>query len=100
MPRRERTERGRIEVVLPDGVVLRIDAGGGPAPPAALCFYSRDRGGAHPAMHLARYSGIFQADASAGFNDLYHPGRQPSPMIEAACWAHGRRKLFRQAQVA
>lgn len=26
-PRREQTERGRIEVVLPDGVVLRIDAG-------------------------------------------------------------------------
>jgi transposase len=26
-PRRERTRSGRIEVVLPDGVVLRIDAG-------------------------------------------------------------------------
>ena len=26
-PRRERTQSGRIEVVLPDGVVLRIDAG-------------------------------------------------------------------------
>jgi transposase len=73
---------------------------GGSAPPAALFFYSRDRGSAHPARHLAGYSGIFQADAYAGFNDLYHPGRQPSPMTEAACWAHGRRKLFAQAQLA
>lgn len=30
-PRRERTRSGRIEVVLPDGVVLRIDAGVGTA---------------------------------------------------------------------
>jgi len=73
---------------------------GGPAPPAALFHYSRDRGGAHPARHLTGYSGIFQADAYAGFNDLYHPGRQPGPLTEAACWAHGRRKLFAQAQLA
>lgn len=72
---------------------------GGPAPPAALFHYSSDRGGAHPARHLAGYSGILQADAYAGFNDLYHPGRQPGPMIEAACWAHGRRKLFSLAEV-
>ena len=72
----------------------------GPAPPAALFHYSRDRGGEHPARHLAGYSGILQADAYAGFNDLYHPGRQPGPVTEAACWAHGRRKLFAQAQLA
>jgi transposase len=30
-PRRERTQSGRIEIVLPDGVVLRIDAGVSPA---------------------------------------------------------------------
>jgi transposase len=63
---------------------------GGLAPPAALFFYSRDRGGAHPVRHLAGYSGILQADAYAGFNDLYHPGRQHGPLTEAACWAHGR----------
>ena len=54
---------------------------GGPAPPAALFFYSRDRGGEHPAWHLARYSGIIQADAYSGFNDRYHPGRKPGPII-------------------
>jgi transposase len=73
---------------------------GGPAPPAAIFFYSRDRGGEHPCRHLAGYAGILQADAYAGFNDLYHPARTPGPITEAACWAHGRRKLFVLADVA
>ena len=73
---------------------------GGAAPPAAIFFYSRDRSGEHPCRHLAGYAGILQADAYAGFNDLYHPARQPGPIIEAACWAHGRRKLFVLAEVA
>ena len=67
---------------------------GGPAPPAAVFFYSRDRGGEYPNRHLAAYAGILQADAYAGFNDLYAAGRQPGPITEAACWAHGRRKFF------
>jgi hypothetical protein len=62
--------------------------------------YSRDRRGEHPNKHLAGYAGILQADAYAGFNDLYHPGRRPGPLTEAGCWAHGRRKLFDLAQVA
>jgi transposase len=62
--------------------------------------YSRDRGGEHPCRHLAGYAGILQADAYAGFNDLYHPARTPGPITEAACWAHGRRKLFVLADVA
>jgi transposase len=73
---------------------------GGAAAPAAMFFYSRDRGGEHPARHLAGYAGILQADAYAGFNDLYHPARRPGPITEAACWAHGRRKLFVLADVA
>jgi transposase len=73
---------------------------GGPAEPAAIFFYSRDRGGEHPCRHLAGYSGILQADAYAGFNDLYDPGRKPAPITEAACWSHGRRKLFVLAEVA
>ena len=40
---------------------------GGPAPPAALFYYSPDRRGEHPQEHLARYAGILQADAYAGF---------------------------------
>jgi transposase len=73
---------------------------GGPSPPAALFYYSRDRRGEHPRQHLRAYSGILQADAYDGFNDLYLPGRKPGPIIEAACWAHGRRKLFVLADVA
>lgn len=72
----------------------------GPAPPAAMFRYSRDRTAEHPKRHLAAYGGILQADAYAGFNDLYAPGREPGPISEAACWAHGRRKLFKLAEVA
>jgi transposase len=73
---------------------------GGAAAPAALFFYSRDRSAEHPNRHLAGYAGILQADAYAGFNDLYHKLRQPGPVTEAACWAHGRRKFFRLAEIA
>jgi transposase len=73
---------------------------GGPAPPAALFYYSPDRGGEHPRRHLADYAGILQADAYAGFNDLYERGRRPGPIAEAACWAHGRRKFYVLADVA
>jgi transposase len=72
---------------------------GGPAPPAAMFRYSRDRTAAHPNQHLAGYAGILQADAYAGYNALYEPDRKPGPIIEAACWAHSRRKLFELAEL-
>ena len=71
----------------------------GRAAPAAMFYYSPDRGGEHPKTHLADYSGLMQADAYAGFNGLYIAGRKPGPIIEAACWAHGRRKLFELAEL-
>ena len=67
---------------------------GGPAPPAALFFASPNRNGEHPRRHLSSYVGILQADAYAGYNDLYDPARPIGPVTEAACWAHGRRKFF------
>jgi transposase len=73
---------------------------GGPAPPAAVFFYSPDRAGIHPAEHLAGYRGILQADAYAGFNELYRPDRKGGPITEAPCWAHARRKLFELADIA
>jgi transposase len=73
---------------------------GGPAPPAAMFRYSRDRTAEHPNRHLAGYAGILQADAYAGYNALYEADRRPGPISEAACWAHGRRKLFELAEVA
>ncbi len=72
---------------------------GGPAPPAAMFRYSRDRTAEHPNRHLVGYAGILQADAYAGYNGLYASGRKPRPISEAACWAHGRRKLFKLAEV-
>ncbi len=72
---------------------------GGHDPPAAAFFYSRDRGGEHPGRHLAGYAGILQADAYAGFGELYDHRRKPGPVTEAACWAHGRRKFFVLAEL-
>jgi transposase len=73
---------------------------GGAAAPAAVYFYSPDRGGEHPERHLAGYAGILQADAYAGFNAVYKPDRKPGPIIEAGCWAHARRKFFELADIA
>jgi transposase len=72
---------------------------GGPDPPAAVFFYSPDRGAEHPEQHLAGYAGLMQADAYAGFNRLYGAGRKPGPIVEAACWAHARRKFFDLARL-
>ncbi len=73
---------------------------GGKDPAAAIYYYSPDRGGAHPRSHLADWTGLMQADAFAGFAALYAPERKPNAIIEAACWAHGRRKFFELADVA
>jgi transposase len=72
---------------------------GGSDPPAALFFYSRDRSGSHPELHLKTYAGPMQADAYAGFNRLYEPTRKPGPVMEVACWAHARRKFFDLARI-
>jgi len=72
---------------------------GGEAAPAALFYYSPDRGAVHPEKHLAGYSGLMQADAYSGYNGLYVSNRKPGLIIEAACWAHGRRKFFELAEL-
>jgi transposase len=60
------------------------------APPAVWYRYSPDRQGIHPREHLAHYSGILQADGYAGYSAIYETGR----VVEAACWAHARRKFY------
>ena len=62
----------------------------GKAEPAVWFQYSADRKGDHPARHLSGWGGVLQADAFAGYNQLYADGR----IIEAACWSHARRKLW------
>ena len=52
----------------------------------------RRRKGEHPRRHLANSSGILQADAYAGFRELYEPRADGSLQFrDAACWAHLRR---------
>ena len=69
---------------------VRDDRPAGSEEAAAVWFaYSPDRKGEHPAGHLQNYVGILQADGYAGFNKLYEKGC----IVEAACWAHVRRKF-------
>ena len=72
----------------------------GPAPPAAVFYYSRDRRGEHPTAHLRGWAGVLQADAYSGYGELYAAQRQPAPVLEAACWAHARRKFFVLADIS
>ena len=58
--------------------------------PAVWFAYSPNRKGEHPQRHLAKFEGILQADAFAGFNKLYQGGT----IQEAPCMAHIRRKFF------
>jgi transposase len=62
--------------------------------PAVWFAYSPDRKGEHPEQHLREFRGTLQADAYAGFNQLYQDGR----IQEAACWAHVRRKFYDLAE--
>jgi transposase len=62
---------------------------GSKTPPAAFYRYSPDRKGEHPQQHLKSFRGVLQADGYAGFNELYR-----GDIVEAACWAHARRKFF------
>jgi transposase len=63
---------------------------GDTAAPAVWFAYSPDRKGEHPDQHLRKFHGTLQADAYAGFHQLYENGR----IQEAACWAHVRRKFY------
>jgi transposase len=59
-------------------------------PPAVWYRYSPNRKGEHPQTHLRHFRGVLQADAYAGFGPLYETGK----IVEAACWAHARRKFY------
>jgi transposase len=91
-PGRGRTREGRLWVYVRDG----RPAGDAKAPPAACYLDSPDRKGAHPRAHLQDFAGVLHADGFAGFNDIYRArGLDGTPrVLEAACWAHVRRKFF------
>lgn len=84
-PGRGRTKTGRLWTYVRDD-----RPAGSRAPPAVWYRYSPDRKGEHPRAHLTAFRGILQADGYAGFGALYQDGR----IVEAACWAHVRRKFY------
>jgi hypothetical protein len=61
----------------------------GEVAPAVWFAYTPDRKGEHPQRHLEHFTGVLQADGYAGFAKIYDGGR----VLEAACWAHVRRKF-------
>ena len=90
-----KTVTGRVWVYVRDDRPF-----GGPAPPAALFYASRDRTAEHAERHLADWTGILQADAYSGYGRLYAPDRSPGPLTQALCWSHARRKFFELADIA
>ena len=84
-PGRGVTKTGRL------WTYVRDDRPAGSTDAAAVWFqYSPDRKGERPAAHLKNFAGILQADGYAGFDQLYARG----DIVEAACWAHVRRKFY------
>jgi transposase len=84
-PGQGRTKTGRLWTYVRDD-----RPAGDAAAPAVWFAYSPDRGGEHPLGHLRTFRGALQADAYAGFNELYKEDR----IQEVACWAHVRRKFY------
>jgi transposase len=90
-PGRKKTKTGRLWVAVRDERPW-----GSAIPPAVSYLYSPDRKGEHARTLLEGCSGFLHADGYAGFEKLYAPDpRTGKPgLIEVACWAHARRKLF------
>ena len=84
-PGRGSTKTGRLWTYVRDD-----RPAGSQAPPAVWFQYSPDRKGERPRTHLRSFHGILQADGYAGFDQLYEGGT----IVEAACWAHARRKFY------
>jgi transposase len=84
-PGNGRTKTGRLWTYVRDD-----RPSGDTAAPAVWFAYSPDRKGENPRQHLKLYKGALQADAYAGFQQLYESGT----IVEVACWAHTRRKFY------
>ena len=84
-PGRRVTKTGRLWTYVRDDRPAGSDDA-----PAVWFQYSPDRKGERPVAHLKNFAGILQADGYAGFDQLYARG----DIVEAACWAHVRRKFY------
>ena len=90
-PGRGKTKTGRLWVAVRDERPW-----GSTVPPAIFYRYAPDRKAEQAEALLENCHGFLHADAYAGFNNLYRPDPQTghSRLIEVACWAHARRKLY------
>lgn len=83
-PGKGRTQVGRYWTYVRDGRAWNEQA-----PPAVWLQYSEDRKSIHPTSHLRHFKGALQADAYAGYNDVYR-----NNVTFVACMAHVRRKFY------
>jgi transposase/cell division protein FtsB len=69
---------------------------GSTSPPAVFYHYSPNRKGEHAEAMVKGCKGYLHADAYSGFTALYEPNPATGKpdLIEVACWAHGRRKVY------
>ena len=81
---RTKTKTGRVWVYVGDA-----------KNPYSVFDYTPTRERDGPANFLSGFEGYLQADAYAGYDQLYRPSLDgvPSKVIEVACWAHARRKF-------
>ncbi len=90
-PGRGKTKTGRLWVAVRDERPW-----GSAVPPAVFYRYAPDRKSEQAAALLAGCQGFLHADAYAGFSDLYRPDPLTgiARLVEVACWAHARRKIY------
>lgn len=95
-PGRGRTKTGRLWVAVRDERPW-----GSVVPPGVFYRYAPDRKATQAAALLKDCHGYLHADGYAGFNSLYeaNPLTGKAQLIEVACWAHVRRKIY-EVQVA
>ena len=90
-PGRGKTKTGRLWVAVRDERPW-----GSGVPPAVFYRYAPDRKAEQAEALLKDCRGFLHADAYGGFNTLYRPDPQTGivRLVEVACWAHARRKIY------
>jgi transposase len=90
-PGKGKTKTGRLWVALRDERNW-----GSTAPPAVYYHYAPDRKQEQADTLLGDFTGYLHADAYSGFKHLYKPDPATglARILEVACWAHARRKVY------
>jgi transposase len=90
-PGKGKTKTGRLWAMVRDERPW-----GSTSPPAVFYCYSPNRKGEHAEAMVKGCKGYLHADAYSGFTALYNPDPATGKpdLLEVACWAHGRRKIY------